>query len=216
MEGSIRTSGGLRATSSSESSRFPLGAAHRPVGFRLERWLLLWRGPMVSPCLVTLKVSDPPGRTAVSGVARPALPLRLPGHGRPRPPSLVTLGAGAPEVKESRVSPTPCRHAPRRGRCWRSSSLKLPNRRWAGLGARPWEPGLNWRRRGKQVKREGRGEVTAHKSPSPTLGPHRSGAPAPRGMEGHSATPGRPLSSPGASAPPWAQAALRTCTRSGS
>lgn len=58
------------------------------------------------------------------------------------------------------------------------------------------------------MKREGRGGVTAHKSASPTLGPHCGGAPAPRGIEGHSATPGRPLSSLGASAPPWAQAAL--------
>ena len=102
-------------------------------------------------------------------------------------------------MKARRALPTPCRHAPRRGRCWRSSSSKLPNRRWAGTGARPWEPGLSWRRRGKQVKREGRGRVTAHKSPSPTLGPHSRGAPTQRGMEGHSATPGRPLSSPGAS-----------------
>lgn len=111
-------------------------------------------------------------------------------------------------MKARRAFPTPCRHAPRQGRCRLSSSLKLPNRCWAGRGARTWEPGLSWRRRGKQVKREGRGRVTAHKSPSPTLGPHRRGAPTPRGMEGHSATPGRPLNSSGASAPPWAQASL--------
>ena len=152
MEGSIGTRGGLCATSSISSSGLRCGAAHPPGGLRLERWPQLWRGPVVSPRRVTLRVSDPPGRPAVSGVARPALPPRLSGQGRP----LFAPGGGA-GVKAPRTSPTPCGHAPRRGRGWRSSSLQLPNRRLAGLGARLWEWGLSWRRRGKQVKRERRG-----------------------------------------------------------
>ena len=176
---------------------------------------------------MTLRVSDPPGRPAVSGVARPALPPRLSGQGRPGPPNLVALSRRLPApsrdpgVKAARTSPTPCGHASCRGRCWPSklpaiAKSSLDGGGWGGGGggSRLWEWGLSWRRRGKQVKREGRGGVTAHKSPSPTLGPQRRGTPGPQGMEGHSATSGRPLSSPGASAPPWAQA--RTSSLPGS
>lgn len=168
-----------------------------PGGFRLGRWPLLRRGPVVSPGPVTLRVSDPPRRPAVSGVARPALPPRLSGQGRPASSrsagGLSTRGGGEStkgltHVLRTRAPPGPV------------LALQQPEIAKSSLGKVGGE--ALGRRRGKQVKREGRGGVTAHKSPSPTLGPHRSGAPAPREMEGHSATPGRPLSSPRASAPP--------------
>lgn len=155
-----------------------------PGGSRFPEWCS-------QPFLPASPAKAAPGRPAVS---RSAGQLSAPG--------------GGVRVKAPRASPTPCGHARLRGLRWRSSSRQLPNRRGAGLGARIREWGLSGRRRGKQVKWERQGEGTAYKSPSPTLEPHHRGAPSPQGMEGHSATPGRPLSSPRASAPPGAQAAL--------
>lgn len=82
-EGRSGTRGGLRALSSVlRASARSCALPPTPEGFRLGRWPLLRRGPVVSPGPVTLRVSDPPRRPAVSGVARPALPPSLSGQGR--------------------------------------------------------------------------------------------------------------------------------------
>lgn len=170
-------------------SRVPTGAAASAPA---------WAGGFPRPGDLEGQRSTPQARGFRSRAASPSSPPL-----RPRPPSLVALGRPAPDPGRGRggESTEGLTHVLRtRAPPGPPLALQQPEIAKSSLGKVGGE--ALGRRRGKQVKREGRGGVTAHKSPSPTLGPHSRGAPAPRGMEGHSATPGRPLSSPRASALP--------------
>lgn len=149
----------------------------------------LWPGPAVSPHPVTLKVSDPRRRPVVSGVS-PRPPPRLPSKAAPGHLGSLS-GWGRRGDSTQGFTPT-LRIRARAGSRGLKCHLVAGQGRGEALGT-----GLELEKARKTSGTAGRGGVTAHKSPSPTL---RLTAPAPRpgprAMEGHSATPGRPLGAP--------------------
>lgn len=127
-------------------------------------WSLgFWRGPVVSPRLVTfegpaIRPAGPRFRVAQPAPSSPSLRPRPPG-----PPSLVALSPPAPGPEpgpggESGEDLThACGHASCRGRCWRSKlpAIAKSSLDRVGGGAEALGMGFELERRGKQVKQEG-------------------------------------------------------------